>query len=123
VILLLAATLACAAPVCASAGRHPVRHRHRHYAARQEVRHLSVEMTDDGQFATTTWRPSPRLGQQASLPPNYRQRLGETGAVASLGYNKDAVGRTLDQHELDGAAEKRLGNSESTAGVSVKIPF
>jgi len=94
---------------------------HARHHARVHHRHWSVEMRSDGQ---TSGRPRHAVApQQARLRPNLERRFGRKGAVATLGYNPGVVRRTLGPNELDGAAEARLGQSESIAGVNVKVPF
>ena len=85
------------------------------------------------------FRPQPARGNplsgarlyamRAERPPQLRpiidSRVNElgSGAVASFGYHPGVVARTLATDELDGAAENRLGHSESSAGVSLNIPL
>jgi hypothetical protein len=66
-------------------------------------------------------RASPEPQPRPSLDTRVNE-LGE-GATASIGYHPGVIPPTLGPHELDGAAAPRLGHSESTAGVSVKIPL
>jgi len=118
-LTVMIAILALAAGAAASPARHhPVRHRH---YARARTHHFSVEMKDDGRATAKPYRPATR--QDAYLNPLVQRRLGKTRAIAVLGYNRGAIPPTLGPHELNGAAETRLGQSESTAGVSVKVPF
>lgn len=100
------------------------RHTGRRHAGHLRHRRLSVEMRDSG---GGTGRAAAQ--PQAALSPGWTHArpsvetaLGH-GGVASFGYHPGAVPRTLGPHELDGAAEPRLGHGESEAGVSVKIPL
>ena len=117
-LTVLIAILAVAAGAAAAAPLHHHPTRHRHYA---RLRHFSVEMKDDGRVADAPHRSAVR--QDAYLNPMVERRLGRTRAIAALGYNRGVVAPTLRPQELNGAAATRLGNSESTAGVSVKVPF
>ena len=119
-LTLVIAILALAASAAAAPARHHHPVRHRHYA-RARPHHFSVEMRDDGRAAAKPYRSATR--QDAYLNPLVQRRLGKTRAIAVLGYNRGAIPPTLGPHELNGAAETRLGQSESTAGVSVKVPF
>jgi hypothetical protein len=66
-----------------------------------------------------------RMTSDPQLRPRIDTRVNELGdgAVASFGYHPGVVPSTLGPHELDGAAEPQLGHSESSAGVTVKIPL
>ena len=120
-IPVLAAMIVLGAPVHAKAPAHPPRHHHAvRHVARRRLRHLSVEMRDDGRSASKSY--ASRQPGQLRLRPSVDTRFGQ-GAVASFGYHPGVVQPTLGPHELDGAAEPRLGHSESTAGVSVKVPL
>jgi hypothetical protein len=119
-LTLVVAILALVTGAAAAPARHHHPIRHRHYA-RARTHHFSVEMRDDGRATAKPYRPATR--QDAYLNPMVRGRLGKTSAIAALGYNRGAIAPTLGPHELNGAAETRLGQSESTAGVSVKVPF
>jgi hypothetical protein len=98
---------------------HATHHRGRHVAPRQ-TRHLSVEMRDDGRGTQASY--SSRAPGQLRLRPSVDTRFGR-GAVASFGYHPGVVPPTLGPHELNGAAEPQLGHSESSAGVTVKVPL
>lgn len=97
---------------------HPT-HARRH--ARAQHRHWSAEMHSDGQTSSRAYHAVP--SQQARPRPSLERRFDRKGAVATVGYNPGVIGRTLGPHELDGAAEARLGQSESIAGVNVRVPF
>ncbi|HWD68255.1 MAG TPA: hypothetical protein VG227_09875 [Caulobacteraceae bacterium] len=66
-----------------------------------------------------------RMARDPQPRPRIDTRVNELGdgAVASFGYHPGVVANTLGPHELDGAAEPQLGHSESSAGVSLKIPL
>lgn len=66
-----------------------------------------------------------RAAKEPQPRPSIDTRVNELsdGAVASFGYHPGVVPRTLGPNELDGAAEPLLGHSESSAGVSVKVPL
>jgi hypothetical protein len=95
--------------------RHPGRH-----VARRRFRHFSVEMRDEGGREMQSYASRPP--GQLHLRPSVDTRFGR-GAVASFGYHPGVVAPTLEPHELNGAAEPRLGHSESSAGVTVKVPL
>jgi hypothetical protein len=95
--------------------RHPARH-----VARRRTRHFSVEIRDEGGRDVQSY--ASRSPGQLHLRPSVDTRFGG-GAVASFGYHPGVVAPTLGPHELNGAAEPRLGHSESSAGVTVKVPL
>ncbi|HEY1881065.1 MAG TPA: hypothetical protein VGG68_14145 [Caulobacteraceae bacterium] len=115
------AILALAGAAAAAPARHHLAPAGHHHVDRQHIRqHLSVDMRDDGRG--TSSRYASRTPGQIHLKPSVDTRFGH-GAVASFGYHPGVVPPTLGPHELNGAAEPQLGHSESSAGVTVKIPL
>lgn len=118
--ILLAAGLLCAGTTVAAVRHHaPLAHHHHLVHHHVSGSHLSVEMRDDSQISATPY--ASRTPSDDRLRPSIDTQVGR--ATASFGFHPGVVGRTLDPHELDGAAEPRLGHDESTAGATVKIPL
>jgi len=105
----------------AAVHHHPLRHRVAYHHRRPIRRlHLTAEMRDNGRQAPEV--KAAALRQEGYLNPTVSRRVGK-GVYASFGYQSGMVRPTLQPGELSGAADTRLSQSESAAGVKVGIPF
>ncbi|HEY2178451.1 MAG TPA: hypothetical protein VGH15_07705 [Caulobacteraceae bacterium] len=93
-----------------------------HRLARAKPRRHVFEMAAAPARADQPYRAAtPVRGN--GLATSMQYRLGDSRAIAVIGYNRAPNRYEIDPHEVNSAASTQLGHPDDTVGARVSVPF